>query len=134
MKYRITKEQYSKLVYKLIEAFFKDAKFTKSETKDRNGSYLSYDITVDGEAVAWVNSNKHTSKTNRCKHELIIFDETISMITNFVPIFRKKVFSRILIKYFSDIIGEDIDCIDFDVKPYGSEDKITYKKKFKNKK
>jgi hypothetical protein len=134
MKYQITKEQYSKLVYKLIDAFFKDAKFTKSESKDRNGDYLSYDIIVNGEDVAWINSNEITSKTKRCKHELIIYDATISMITNFVPIYRKKVFSKILIKYFSDIIGEDIDCIDFDVKPHGSEDKITYKKKFKNKK
>ena len=131
MKYQITKEQYSKLVYKLIEAFFKDAKFTKSETKD---SYVSYDITVDGEDVAWINSNEITSKTKRCKHDLIIYDATISMITNFVPIYKKKVFSKILIKYFSDIIGEDIDCIDFDVKPHGSEDTITYRKKLKKKK
>jgi len=131
MKYQITKEQYSKLVYKLIQAFFKDAKFTKSESKD---SYVSYDITVDGEDVAWINSNEITSKTKRCKHELIIYDATISMITNFVPIYRKKVFSKILIKYFSDIIGEDIDCIDFDMKPHGSEDTITYRKKFKKKK
>jgi hypothetical protein len=134
MKYQITKEQYSKLVYRLIEIFFKDAKFTKWESKDRNGDYLSYDITVDGEDVAWINSNEITSKTKRCKHELIIYDTTILMITDFVPIFRKKIFSKILIKYFSDIIGEDIDCIDFDMKPYGSENAITYKKKFKNKK
>jgi hypothetical protein len=134
MKYKITKEQYSKLVYKLINTFFKDVKFTKSESTDRNGSYLSYDITVDGEDVAWVNSNKHTSKTNRCKHQLIIYDDTILMITDFVPIFRKKVFSKILIKYFSDIIGVDIDCIDFDMKPHGKEDTITYRKRFKKKK
>jgi len=134
MKYQITKEQYSKLVYRLIETFFKDVKFTKWGSKDRNGDYLSYDITVDGEDVAWVKSNKITSKTNRCKHELIIYDTTILMITDFVPIFRKKVFSKILIKYFSDIIGKNIDCIDFDMKPYGSEDDITYKKKFKKKK
>jgi hypothetical protein len=38
------------------------------------------------------------------------------------------------VKYFYDIICKDIDCIDFDMKPYGIEDKITYKKKFKNKK
>jgi len=134
MKYRITKEQYSKLVYTLIEAFFKDAKFTKSENKDNARTYLSYDITVDGEDVAWINASEITSTTKGCKYELIIYDTTILMITDFVPIFRKKVFSKILIKYFSDIIGEDIDCIDFDMKPYGSEDKITYRKKIKNKK
>jgi len=132
MKYQITKEQYSKLVYKLIEAFFKDAKFTKS--KNDNGGYLHYDIAVDGEEVAGINASKSTSNTKRCKHTLIIYDTTILKITNFVPIYRKKVFSKILIKYFSDIIGEDIDCIDFDMKPYGSEGAITYKKKFKNKK
>jgi len=134
MKYRITKEQYSKLVYTLIEAFFKDAKFTKSKSRDRNGNYVSYDITVDGEDVAWINASKITSTTKGCKYELIIYDVTISMITNFVPIFRKKIFSKILIKYFSDIIGEDIDCIDFDMKPHGKEDTITYRKKFKKKK
>ena len=130
MKYRITKEQYSKLVYKLIEAFFKDVKFNK----DKRGGYLTYDITVDGEDVAWVKSNEITSKTKRCKYELVIYYETILKITDFVPIFRKKVFSKILIKYFSDIIGVDIDCINFDMKPHGSEDAITYKKKFKKKK
>ena len=134
MKYRITKEQYSKLVYTLIEAFFKDAKFTKSENKDNARTYLSYDITVDGEDVAWINASEITSTTKGCKYELIIYDVTISMITNFVPIFRKKIFSKILIKYFSDIIGEDIDCIDFDMKPHGKEDTITYRKKFKKKK
>ena len=133
MKYRITKEQYSKLVYTLIEAFFKDANLTTAENRD-NGGYLHYDITVDGEEVAWINASESTFKTKRCKHTLIIYDTTILMITDFVPIFRKKIFSKILIKYFSDIIGEDIDCIDFDMKPYGSENAITYKKKFKNKK
>lgn len=134
MKYQITKEQYSKLVYTLIEAFFKDAKFTKSKSRDRNGNYVSYDIIVNGEDVAWINASEITSTTKGCKYELIIYDATISMITNFVPIFRKKIFSKILIKYFSNIIGEDIDCIDFDMKPHGSEDTITYRKRFKKKK
>jgi len=68
MKYKITKEQYSKLVYTLIEAFFKNAKFTKSKSRDRNGDYVSYDIIVNGEDVAWINSNEIKSKENRCKH------------------------------------------------------------------
>jgi len=69
-----------------------------------------------------------------CLMILLLMVRTLLGITNFVPIFRKKVFSKILIKYFSDIIGEDIDCIDFDMKPHGSEDTITYRKKFKKKK
>jgi hypothetical protein len=130
MKYRITKEQYSKLVYTLIEAFFKDVKFYK----DDGGGYLTYDITVDGEDTAFIHTKKSPHMSEGCKNELVIYDDTILKITNFVPIFRKKVFSKILIKYFSDITGEDIDCINFDMKHPGSDDTIIYTKKFKKKK
>jgi len=130
MKYKITKEQYSKLVYKLIDAFFKDVKFNK----DKRGGYLTYDITVDGEEVAYINTKKSPNIDKGCEYELVIYDATILKITNFVPIFRKKVFSKILIKYFSDITGEDIDCIYFDMKRHRSDDTIIYTKKFKKKK
>ena len=130
MKYQITKEQYSKLVYKLIDAFFKDVKFKK----DEGGGYLTYDITVDGEDVAYIHTKKSPHIAKGCEYELVIYDVTILKITDFVPIFRKKVFSKILIKYFSNIIGEDIDCIDFDMKHHESEDTITYRKKLKKKK
>ena len=130
MKYQITKEQYSKLVYKLIDAFFKDVKFNK----DEGGGYLTYDITVDGEDTAFIHTKKSSHISEGCKNELVIYDATILKITNFVPIFRKKVFSKILIKYFSDITGKDIDCINFDMKLPGSDDTIIYTKKFKKKK
>ena len=130
MKYRITKEQYSKLVYTLIESFFKDVKFSK----DEGGGNLTYDITVNGEDVAFIHTKKSPHMSEGCKNELVIYDKTILKITNFVPIFRKKVFSKILIKYFSDITGEDIDCINFDMKHPGSDDTIIYTKKFKKKK
>jgi len=130
MKYKITKEQYSKLVYKLIDAFFKDVKFNK----DKRGGYLTYDITVDGEDVAYIHTKKSPHIAKGCEYELVIYDDTTLKITNFVPIFRKKIFSKILIKYFSDIIGEDINCIDFDMKHHESEDTITYRKKLKKKK
>ena len=128
MKYQITKQQYSKLVYKLIDVFFKDAEFTIDE--DEYEGYVTYDIIVGGEEVAWVTPkpSNHTSKG--CENELVIYDTTISKITNFAPIFKKKVFSKILTKYFSDIIGVDIDCIYFDYKGEG----IIYTKKFKKKK
>ena len=95
---------------------------------------MSYDITVGGEEVAWVTPKQSSYTTKGCEHELVIYDVTISKITNFVPIFKKKIFSKILIKYFSDIIGVDIDCIYFDTKPHGGEDTVTYRKKFKKKK
>ena len=130
MKYQITKQQYSKLVYKLIDVFFKDAEFTLVE--DEYGGHVSYDITVGDEEVAWVTPNQSSYTTKGCEHELVIYDTTISKITNFVPIFKKKVFSKIGTKFvILDIIGVDIDCIYFD---YGGEDIITYKKKFKKKK
>ena len=129
MKYQITKEQYSKLVYKLIQAFFKDVKFNKDE-----GGGLTYDFTVDGEDIAFIHTKKSSHISEGCKNELVIYDATILKITNFVPIFRKKVFSKILIKYFSDITGKDIDCINFDMKHHGSDDTIIYTKKFKKKK
>ena len=128
MKYQITKQQYSKLVYKLIDVFFKDAEFTIDE--DEYEGYVTYDIIVGGEEVAWVTPKHSNHTTKGCEHELVIYDTTISKITNFAPIFKKKVFSKILTKYFSDIIGVDIDCIYFDYKGEG----IIYTKKFKKKK
>lgn len=128
MKYQITKQQYSKLVYKLIDVFFKDAEFTIDE--DEYEGYVTYDIIVGGEEVAWVTPKQNSYTSKGCEHELVIYDTTISKITNFAPIFKKKVFSKILTKYFSDIIGVDIDCIYFDYKGEG----IIYTKKFKKKK
>ena len=128
MKYQITKQQYSKLVYKLIDVFFKDAEFTIDE--DEYEGYVTYDIIVGGEQVAWVTPKQNSYTSKGCEHELVIYDTTISKITNFAPIFKKKVFSKILTKYFSDIIGVDIDCIYFDYRGEG----IIYTKKFKKKK
>lgn len=128
MKYQITKEQYSKLVYKLIDVFFKDAEFTIDE--DEYEGYVTYDIIVGGEEVAWVTPKQSSHTTKGCENELVIYDTTISKITNFAPIFKKKVFSKILTKYFSDIIGVDINCIYFDYRGEG----IIYTKKFKKKK
>ena len=133
MKYQITKEQYSKLVYNLIYVFFKDAEYTA--VKDKKGNVITYDISVDGNNVAWVNNYKSgTYNSKGCKNELLIYDEVISKMTNFIPIFKKKVFSKILIKYFSDITGVNVDCIYFDITSPDDGTYDTYRRKLKKKK
>ena len=103
MKYIITKEQYTRVVNSLIDVFFKDVKID-----------VDYDdsitLLVGDDEVAWIATNNNPVLTEKCKHELIIYTETLDKIKDFAPLIRKKLFAKLMINHFSKLTGIDIDC------------------------
>jgi len=104
MRYIVTKEQYTKLVNNLINIFFKDVEVIHFENSD------SIEFFVDDEEVAWIAGVSSPVITKKCKNELIIFTETLDKMKNFAPLFRKKLFAKLMIDHFSKLTGIDIDC------------------------
>ena len=108
MRYIVTKEQYTKLVNNLINIFFKDVEVIHFENSD------SIEFFVDDEEVAWIAGVSSPVITKKCKNELIIFTETLDKMKNFAPLFRKKLFAKLMIDHFSKLTGKDIDCFCID--------------------
>ena len=127
MRYIVTKEQYTKLVNNLINIFFKDVKVIYVENSD------SIEFFVDDEEVAWIAGVSNPVITKKCKNELIIFTETLDKMKNFAPLFRKKLFAKLMIDHFSKLTGLDIDCLFMDEEGNGEDDEA-FKYKIKKKK
>lgn len=104
MKYKITKEQYTRVVNRLINIFFKDVKVMNGDYGD------STEFFVGDEEVGWIARNNNPVLTKKCKNELIIYTETLDRMKDFAPLLRKKLFAKLMINHFSKLTGIDIDC------------------------
>jgi hypothetical protein len=113
MKIIITKKQYKNLVYSLIDSIVGGdlvLKTTKGFTY--HNIYDSY-----GEVVMNIFFAKGSGKTRGCKNE------------KYVPYFKHKMFSKVLIDYVYDKTNIKCDCIDYS---YGDEqDRFIYNLKKK---
>jgi hypothetical protein len=128
MRYIVTKEQYTKLVNNLINIFFKDVKVIYVENSD------SIEFFVDDEEVAWIAGVSNPVITKKCKNELIIFTETLDKMKNFAPLFRKKLFAKLMIDHFRYLTGIDIDCFWIDEEGNHNDDTAFKYRIKKNKK
>ena len=104
MEYKITKEQYTRVVNSLIDIFFKDVKVMNGDYGD------SIELFVGDEEVGWIAGHNNPVITKKCKNELIIYTDTIDKMKKYAPIFRKKLFAKLMINHFSKLTGIDIDC------------------------
>lgn len=108
MKYVITKSQYRRVLLKYLDSFIKG--FIVDPYEEEN-SYR-YVKTSNGEdfATLW-----HTGAiTKGCKRELSLDTEFTNDFESFIPINRKKVFSEVILEYFTLKTGIKCDCIEFD--------------------
>jgi hypothetical protein len=129
MKYKVTKEQYTSFVNSLIKVFFGNVRTAKSPTFDR------MELLIDDEEIGWIASGINPDLSDNCKFELIIYTDTLNKIKNFAPLFRKKLFAKLMIAHFSKLLGMDIDCFWIDEGPgYGEEEIFTHRIKNKKKK
>lgn len=117
MKYKITKEQYTRVVNRLINTFFKDVKVMNGDYGD------STEFFVGNEEVAWIARNNNPAITKKCKNELIIYTETLDRMKDFAPLLRKKLFAKLMIDHFSKLTGIDIDCFWMDEEGENNDDK-----------
>ena len=128
MKYKITKEQYTRVVNNLINVFFKDVRVTNGDYGD------SIEFFVGDEEVGWIAGHNNPVISKKCENELIIYTDTLNKMKDFAPIIRKKLFAKLMIEHFSKLTGLNIDCFWIDEKgEHNADDVFKYRIKKKKK-
>ena len=108
MKVVITKLQYQKIVFNLLDVLYgPKLSFKKDEDIFE---ILSDD---DGEEIFRVYTKLGRSKG--CKKDMLVLSMAMQEIESYVPptVLRKKLFSKTVLSYVNKKTGLDIDCIDF---------------------
>ena len=108
MKYIISKDQYRRVLLKFLDSFIKgflvdpyEEESVYRNVKTSNG---------DDFASLW-----HAGPiTKGCKRELSLSTDFTNDFESFIPINRKKVFSEVVLEYFTLKTGIKCDCVEFD--------------------
>ena len=116
MKILISKEQYRILVLKLLETLFGELGITTLKEKVRAGiiSHDYHDVfDKNGEEIAniWI---KGDSKNKGCKRDLTFSNDVTNRMEDFIPYYKHKMFSEVLIEYVYKYTGVKCDCIQYD--------------------
>ena len=116
MKILISKEQYRILVLKLLEGLFGKLSITTTEEKRRLGHGDSdyhdiFDENGDEIANIWI---KGTTKNKGCKQDLTFIVEATEQMENFIPYYKHKMFSNVLIEYVYKYTGFKCDCTQYE--------------------
>ena len=116
MKIEISKVQYQKVIYKLLDALY-GPKLSYERKKDiiyiySNNAFEDESI-GEGDAIFRVYTG--SGKGKGCKKDLYVTSETGEEIEDFIPnaATRKKLFSKTVLSYVNEKTGLDIDCIEF---------------------
>ena len=107
MKVVITKLQYQKIVFNLLDVLY-GPKISFKKDED-----LFEILSNDGEEIFRVYTTQGRSKG--CKKDLLVLSRAMQEIESYVPptVLRKKLFSKTVLSYVNKKTGLDIDCIDF---------------------
>jgi hypothetical protein len=116
MKVVITKSQYQKIVFNLLDVLYgPNISFKKDDD-------LFEILSDDGEEIFRVYTNEGRSKG--CKRDMLVLTKTMEEIGMYFPIavLRKKLFSKTIISYVNEKTNLDIDCIDFAYEIYDNDE------------
>ena len=107
MKVVITKLQYQKIVFNLLDVLYGP---NISYKKDEDIFEI---LSNDGEEIFRVYTKLGRSKG--CKKDMLVLSMAMQEIESYVPptVLRKKLFSKTVLSYVNKKTGLDIDCIDF---------------------
>jgi len=122
----ITKSQYQKIVFNLLDVLYgPNITFTQDDDSD-----VIEILSDDGQEIFRLYTKEGRSKG--CKRDLLVLHQTTQDIEMYVPpaILRKKLFSKTVISYVNDKTGLDIDCIDFVYGRY-EEDNTYYEDRYR---
>ena len=108
MKYVISKDQYRRVLLKFLDSFIKG--FLVYPYEEEN-SYRNVKTSNGDEfATLW-----HAGPISKgCKRELSLDNQFTNDFESFIPINRKKVFSEVVLEYFTLKTGIKCDCVEFD--------------------
>ena len=108
MKIIITKKQYKKLVYSLLDTIVGEL----TVQKRRGNNYTSvYDS--EGENIMNIFSKKGSGRNKGCKSDLGLDNEFLIELQKYVPYFKNKIFSEALVDYVYEKTGIKCDCVDY---------------------
>ena len=116
MKVVITKLQYQKIVFNLLDVLYgPNISFKKDED-------MFEILSDDGEEIFRLYTKDGRSKG--CKRDMLVLTKTIEEIEMYFPpaVLRKKLFSKTIISYVNEKTNLDIDCIDFAYEIYDNDD------------
>ena len=107
MKIIISKDQYRRVLLKFLNSFIKGFDVDPYE---KESSYRNVKTSEGDEfATLW-----HAGPISKgCKRELSLDNEFTNDFENFIPINRKKVFSEVILEYFTLKTGIKCDCVEF---------------------
>lgn len=112
MKYRITKSQFNAAVQKLLQNFFGKI-HTKPSQMAKQEDYIEL-YTESGRNFADIWLKGSSPITKGCKKEISIGFTELEHFEKFLPIIRKKEFSKAVIDFVYLHTGIKCDCIHFE--------------------
>ena len=115
MKIIITEEQYGHLVTNLLDLLLGDITIKTVKEKREEGNKEDYHsvFNEDGETVItiWV---KGPLRSKGCKKDLTLENRLIEKFENYMPYYKHKMFSKVLVNYIYDKFGIKCDCVQYD--------------------
>ena len=107
----IKKEQYKELVLNLLETLFGELTI-KDEYDGRGKKYIQNIYDQHGEDIASIFLGDHANKG--CKKDLTLNQETSERLEGYIPYFRHKMFSKVIVDYIYDKFKIKCDCVHYD--------------------
>jgi len=115
MKIIITEEQYGYLVTNLLNFLLGDITIKTVKEKREEGNREDYHsvFNEDGETVItiWV---KGPLRSKGCKKDLTLESRLIEKFEQYMPFYKHKMFSKVLVDYIYDKFGIKCDCVQYD--------------------
>jgi hypothetical protein len=122
MKIIITKKQYKLLVYSLLDTITGGKlSFGERDTEEKSWTDI---IDSDGESIMTIFYGKKSGKSPGCKNDLSLSSDFVEDLIKYIPHFRRKIFSEVMVDYVYDYLGVKCDCIDYNYDD--SEDSFGY--------
>jgi len=106
----IKKEQYKKLVLGLLKTLF--GKLSIEDIREEGKLYKHIIFDQNGEDIADIYLGGFGNKG--CKKDLTLSMDATERLEGYVPYFRHKIFSKVLIDYVYDELGIKCDCVQYD--------------------
>ena len=106
----IKKERYKQLVSDLLETLF--GKLSITDTEDF-GEIIQHTIyNQDGEDIAYIYLGR--SGNTGCKKDLTLSRDVTEKLEGYIPYFRHKIFSKVLVDYVYEKLGIKCDCVQYE--------------------
>jgi hypothetical protein len=124
MKIIITKKQYKLLVYTLLDTIT-GGKLSFGESDRNNKQWVDINDS-NGSDIMTIFYGKKSGKSPGCKNDLSLSSDFVEDLIKYIPHFRRKIFSEVMVDYVYDYLGVKCDCIDYNYNYNDSEDSFGY--------